>query len=139
MCSRRARFPRASSASRASLMSLIVLTYLLETPGSVEALAEKIASDQSTGTFVPVPGETEALKNRVAARVLEVRSLPPAPVPSLPQEGAGPYNRAEADIGFPFEAIGTDLAALMTIAIGGAFSIRGLTGIRVTGMKLPEE
>ncbi len=120
-------------------MSLIVLTYLLETPGSVEALAAKIASDQSTGTFVPVPGETEELKNRVAARVLAVRPLPPLTVPSLPQEGAGPYNRGEADIGFPFEAIGTDLSALMTIAIGGAFSIRGMTGIRVIAMKLPEE
>jgi ribulose 1,5-bisphosphate carboxylase large subunit-like protein len=120
-------------------LSLIVLTYLLETSGSVEQLAAKIASDQSTGTFVPVPGETEELKNRVAARVLDVRSLPPTTTPSFPQDGAGPYNRGEADIGFPFDAIGTDLAALMTIAIGGAYSIRGLTGIRVIGMKLPEE
>ncbi|WP_395018864.1 3-oxo-isoapionate-4-phosphate decarboxylase OiaX [Dongia sp.] len=120
-------------------MSLIVLTYLLETPGSVEALAAKIASDQSTGTFVPVPGETEELKNRVAARVLDLRPLPPVTMPSLPQQGSGPYNRGEADIGFPFEAIGTDLSALMTIAIGGAFSIRGLTGIRIVGLKLPEE
>jgi ribulose-bisphosphate carboxylase large chain len=120
-------------------MSLIVLTYLLETQGSVEALAAKIASDQSTGTFVPVPGETEELKNRVAARVLDIRKLPSAAAPSFPQEAAGPVNRAEATIGFPFEAIGTDLSALMTIAIGGAFSIRGLTGIRIIGMKLPEE
>jgi ribulose-bisphosphate carboxylase large chain len=120
-------------------LSLIVLTYLLETPGRVEALAAKIASDQSTGTFVPVPGETEELKNRVAARVLAIRHMEPVAVPSLPQAVPGPYNRAEAEIGFPFEAIGTDLSALMTIAIGGAYSIRGLSGIRVTGMKLPEE
>jgi 3-oxoisoapionate-4-phosphate decarboxylase len=121
-------------------LSLIVLTYLLETPGSVEKLAAKIASDQSTGTFVPVPGETEELKNRVAARVLAVRPLSPVTVPSLPQDGSsGPYNRAEVDIGFPFDAIGTDLSALMTIAIGGTYSIRGLSGIRVTAMKLPEE
>ncbi len=119
---------------------MIVLTYLIETAGSVEALAAKIASDQSTGTFVPIPGETEELKNRVAARVLDVRPLPPATVPSLPQpEPGGLCNRAEADVGFPFEAIGTDLSALMTIAIGGAYSIRGLSGIRVVGMKLPEE
>ncbi|MGO8658071.1 ribulose 1,5-bisphosphate carboxylase, partial [Rhizobium ruizarguesonis] len=45
---------------------MITLTYRIETPGSVEAMAEKIASDQSTGTFVPVPGETEELKSRVA-------------------------------------------------------------------------
>ncbi len=119
---------------------MIVITYLLETPGSVEALAAKIASDQSTGTFVPVPGETEELKNRAAARVLAIRPMDPVPVPSLPQDGlAGPFNRAEADIGFPFDAVGTDLSALMTIAIGGAYSIRGLSGIRVVGMKLPDE
>jgi len=43
----------------------IVVTYRIETPGSVEKLAAKIASDQSTGTFVPLPGETPELKARV--------------------------------------------------------------------------
>jgi ribulose-bisphosphate carboxylase large chain len=119
--------------------SMIRLTYLIETEGSPEKLAAKIASDQSTGTFVAVPGETEELKARVAARVVAVRPLPPAEAPSFPAEGRGPFNRAEADIDFPFDAIGTDLAALMTIAIGGIYSIKGLSGIRVTGLKLPEE
>lgn len=64
---------RARGATVRSMM--ITLTYRIETPGSVEAMAEKIASDQSTGTFVPVPGETEELKSRVAARVLAIRSL----------------------------------------------------------------
>ena len=53
----------------------ITVTYRIETPGSVEAMADKIASDQSTGTFVQVPGETEELKSRVAARVVAVRPL----------------------------------------------------------------
>jgi ribulose-bisphosphate carboxylase large chain len=118
--------------------NVITLTYLIETAGSPEKLAAKIASDQSTGTFVPLPGETEELKNRAAARVVAIRPLPPVTVPSFPTEDAGPFNRAEADIAFPFDAIGTDLAALMTIAIGGVFSIKGFTGIRITGMKLPE-
>lgn len=118
--------------------TFITLTYLIETAGSPEKLAAKIASDQSTGTFVPLPGETEELKSRVAARVVNVRPLPPAVVPSLPTREAGPFNRGEADIAFPFDAIGTDLAALMTIAIGGIYSIKGLTGIRVIDMKLPE-
>ena len=118
--------------------SFITLTYLIETAGDPEALAAKIASDQSTGTFVAVPGETEDLKNRVAARVVALRSLPPVAVPSFPSGEPGPFHRAEADIAFPFEAIGTDLAALMTIAIGGVYSIRGFTGIRIVDMKLPE-
>src|SRR3989337_2576846 len=71
--------PRGSFASRTSM---IVLTYLIETPGSTEALAAKIASDQSTGTFVELPGETPELKSRVAARVLAVRQLEPTTTPS---------------------------------------------------------
>ncbi|MBG1232424.1 3-oxo-isoapionate-4-phosphate decarboxylase OiaX [Aestuariivirga litoralis] len=116
----------------------IRLTYLIETPGSPEKLAAKIASDQSTGTFVPLPGETEELKNRVAARVVAIRPLPPALVPSFPSDSTGPFNRAEADIDFPFDAIGTDLSALMTIAVGGLFAIKGFSGIRVVDMKLPD-
>ncbi|TPJ35353.1 3-oxo-isoapionate-4-phosphate decarboxylase OiaX [Mesorhizobium sp. B2-6-5] len=118
---------------------MITLTYRIETAGSIESLAAKIASDQSTGTFVALPGETEELKARVAARVLAIRHLPDAAQPSLPGSGNGPFRRADVDIAFPFDAIGTDLAALMTIAIGGTYSIKGLTGIRVIDMKLPEQ
>jgi 3-oxoisoapionate-4-phosphate decarboxylase len=118
---------------------MITLTYRIETPGSIEALAAKIASDQSTGTFVALPGETEELKARVAAHVLEIRHLPDAEQPSIPDAGPGPFKRADVDIAFPFDAIGTDLAALMTITIGGTYSIRGFSGIRVVDMKLPEE
>ncbi|OAP38503.1 ribulose 1,5-bisphosphate carboxylase [Sinorhizobium glycinis] len=116
----------------------VVMTYLIECDGDPRSFASKIASDQSTGTFVDLPGETPELKARVAARVLDVRELPPISVPSIPQNASGPsYRRAEADIAFPIEAIGDDLSALMTITIGGVFSIRGFTGIRVLRMQLP--
>jgi 3-oxoisoapionate-4-phosphate decarboxylase len=119
------------------MTEFVTLTYLIETAGNPEKLAAKIASDQSTGTFVPVPGETEELKNRVAARVIAMRPLSAVATPSYPTSESGPFNRAEADIAFPLDAIGTDLAALMTIAIGGVYSIKGFTGIRITNMKLP--
>ncbi len=120
----------------------IVLTYRIETPGSVEKMATKIASDQSTGTFVPLPGETPELKARVAAEVLAVRTLEPVAEPAFGRShddlrDAGPFQCGEADIAFPIEAIGPDLAALMTIAIGGTYSIKGFSGIRVTGLTLP--
>ena len=119
--------------------SFIKLTYRIETAGNIEAMAAKIASDQSTGTFVPLAAETEELKNRVAARVVAIRNLPPAIKPSFPTDESGPFHHADIDIDFPFDAIGTDLSALMTIAIGGVYSIKGLSGIRIVGMKLPEE
>jgi 3-oxoisoapionate-4-phosphate decarboxylase len=117
---------------------MIKLTYRIETPGSVEGMAAKIASDQSTGTFVSVPGETEELKARVAARVVAIRHLPDVSQPSWPETSAGVIHRAEADIEFPLDAIGTDLSALMTIAIGGVYSIKGMTGVRIVDMTLPE-
>jgi 3-oxoisoapionate-4-phosphate decarboxylase len=126
---------------RSMSQSFIKITYRIETAGDVAALAAKIASDQSTGTFVAVPGETPELKARVAARVGDVRMLEPVATPSLPDTAPGNarYSRGEADIEFPFEAIGTDLAALMTIAIGGVYSIKGFSGIRIVDMKLPSE
>ena len=118
---------------------MIIVTYRIETAGSIEAMAEKIASDQSTGTFVPVPGETPELKQRVAARVLSIRPLADAERPSWPEwDGKAPIRRADVEIGFPLEAVGTDLSALMTIAVGGIFSIKGFTGLRVVDLKLPE-
>src|SRR4051794_16221752 len=116
----------------------IRLRYLIETPGDPVALAAKIASDQSTGTFVALPGETPELKARVAARVVAVEALAPASSPSIPDGSAGPFNRAVATIEFPLDAVGTDLSAVMTIAIGGVYSIRGVTGIRIVGLELPE-
>ena len=115
------------------------MTYRIETPDDPHAMAAKIASDQSTGTFVALAQETASLKARAAARVLEVKDFPEQEFSSIPQEvGNGKrFRRAEAIIDFPIDAVGTDLAALMTIALGGVYSIKGFSGIRVVGMELP--
>src|SRR5688572_28981015 len=123
---------------RQSTKDVIRLTYRIETEGHIEKLADKIASDQSTGTFVDLPEETEELKNRVAARVTAIRHLEPQAIPSIPDGATGPFKRADVDIDFPLAAIGTDLSALMTIAIGGVYSIKGLSGVRVVDMTLPD-
>ena len=89
---------------------MITLTYRIETPGSIEALAAKIASDQSTGTFVALPGETEELKARVAARVLAIRHLPDARAAlASPRPATGRSTAPMSTSRFPFDAIGTDL------------------------------
>src|SRR5450432_2561720 len=122
--------------------SLIRLTYRIETAADLAALAAKIASDQSTGTFVAVPGETPELKARVAAEVVALRHLEPTTTPSFPDQNASGetlYARSEADIEFPLDAVGTDLAALTTIAIGGVYSIKGFSGVRIVDMHLPAE
>ena len=120
----------------------ITVTYRIESAGNIEALAAKIASDQSTGTFVDLPNETADLKARCAARVAAIRPLAPSRTPGFPQAAEGlageaHFNRADVDIAFPLDVIGTDIAALTTIALGGVFSIKGLAGIRIVGLQLP--
>ncbi|MEP0324016.1 3-oxo-isoapionate-4-phosphate decarboxylase OiaX [Bauldia litoralis] len=117
---------------------MIRVTYRIETGGDPEAIATKIAADQSTGTFTELPGETEAVRARCAAGVESLTMLEPAATPSLPDpDGRGPYHRADAVVAFPLEAVGTDIAALMTIMINGVFAVRGVTGIRVMDIDLP--
>lgn len=118
---------------------VIRVTYRIETSGDIGALAAKIASDQSTGTFTELPGETEEVRARCAARVESINDLTPHDVPSVPDaDGTGPYNRADVVIAYPLDAVGTDIAALMTITIGGVYAVRGLTGIRVMDIDLPQ-
>lgn len=117
----------------------IRVTYRLETSGDIQALAAKIASDQSTGTFTELPGETEEVRARCAARVESITPLEPFKTPSIPDpDGDGPYNRADVVVAFPLEAIGTDIAALMTITVGGVFAVKGLSGVRVMDIDLPQ-
>ncbi len=118
----------------------IRVRYRIEAAGDIAGIAAKIAADQSTGTFTELPGETEAVRARCAARVEEITALDPLAIPSLPADtGEGPFNRADVTVSFPFEAIGTDIAALLTIAIHGVFAIRGVSGIRVMDIELPSE
>ena len=59
--------------------------YLLETPAEPQRVAEFMAGEQSSGTFLAVPGETAELKARVAARVTRLDVLEEvAGGPSLP-------------------------------------------------------
>jgi 3-oxoisoapionate-4-phosphate decarboxylase len=121
------------------LTSHIRVTYRLETSGNIEALASKIASDQSTGTFTELPGETADVRARCAASVVKITPLSSSTTPSIPDPSPGPFNRADVEIAYPLEAVGTDIAALMTITIGGVFAVRGLTGVRVMDIDFPSE
>ena len=49
------------------MTSTITATYELDTAIAPERAADIIAGEQSSGTFVAIPGEDEALKARAAA------------------------------------------------------------------------
>ena len=49
--------------------------YLIESPIDPRRAAETMAGEQSSGTFVAVPGETPELKQRAAARLEKIELL----------------------------------------------------------------
>ena len=54
----------SESPSFAGVGEAITATYYIETPFAPEQAAAVLAGEQSSGTFVAVPGETEELKQR---------------------------------------------------------------------------
>jgi len=114
--------------------------YLIETPGDPQLAAEIMAGEQSSGTFVAIPGETPELKARAAARVEALEVIGKAAVPSLP--GAAPIGpegarRAHVTLSWPIDNIGPDLPNLMSTVAGNLFELHQFSGLRLLDIRLP--
>ncbi|RVU14395.1 ribulose-bisphosphate carboxylase large subunit family protein [Methylobacterium oryzihabitans] len=114
--------------------------YLLETPGDPRRTAETMAGEQSSGTFVPVPGETPELKARSAARVERLDLLDEAPGPTLPSAGGrdGPVRRARVTLSWPMDNLGPSLPNLLATVAGNLFELKPVTGLRLLDIRLPQ-
>ena len=117
--------------------------YLLETPLDPAQVAEVLAGEQSSGTFVRVAGETDALRQRSRASVDEVEELDAASAPSLPnawlerQGRTGPWRRARVTVSFPTANIGTNLPTLAATVAGNLFDLGEATGVRLERLHVP--
>lgn len=125
--------------AKAAKMDRISATYLIETPLPVEQAADSLAGEQSYGTFVVVPGETEALKHRFGARVEKIRSLGTVSQPSLPgcRFTEGPFERAEIVVSWPHENAGFNLPALISIIQGNLYELSQFSGLKLLDLELP--
>lgn len=118
-------------------------TYLIETPLDPARVAEVLAGEQSSGTFVRVPGESEALLARSRATVAALEELEPLPAPSLPsawlarQGVAGPWRRARIAVDFPLANLGRNLPTLWATVAGNLFDLGETTGLRLERLDLP--
>jgi len=123
----------------------ILATYQIETPHPVEYAATVMAGEQSTGTFIRVPGETEALKERFGARVEEIRELGSVETPTLPHSkpprapaGSHRYRRARVVLSFPLENMGPSLPNLLSTVAGNLYELREFSGLRLMDLDLPQ-
>ena len=113
-------------------------TYWLETGDDPRRAVEVIAGEQSSGTFVALPGETPELKARAGARIERLEVLETVSQPSLPVRTASPrYTRCSLELSWPIENLGPSLPNLMSTIAGNLFELRQVSGLRITGLRLP--
>jgi ribulose-bisphosphate carboxylase large chain len=117
----------------------ILATYFFETPGELEWAASALAGEQSTGTFVPIPGETPELHERHGARVIELEDLGAVSSPTL--SGSSPrgerFHRGRMTVAFPIENMGWALPNLMATIAGNLFELNQFSGIRLEDVHFP--
>ena len=120
-------------------------TYLIETPLDPAKVAEILAGEQSSGTFVRVAGESDALRARSRATVDSIEALEPLAAPSLPSawlarhHPAGPWQRARIRVSFPLANIGRNLPTLWATLAGNLYDIGETTGVRLEHVEIPPE
>lgn len=122
-----------------------VARYLIETPFALDHAAEVLAGEQSSGTFVRVAGETDALRARARATVLSIEPQDDAPKPSLPNDFLrrrgvnGPYRRGVITVAFPIGNVGANLPTLAATAAGNIYDLGEMTGVRLLSLELPPD
>jgi ribulose-bisphosphate carboxylase large chain len=116
--------------------------YFVESSVSSEKVAQVIAGEQSCGTFLALPGETDELKERSRARVTRIEPLAPALQPTLPsahvdrRPHGGVFHRAEIDIAFPVANVGANLSSLLATVAGNLYELGEVTGLRLLDLDL---
>jgi ribulose-bisphosphate carboxylase large chain len=117
--------------------------YWIETTYPLEHAAEIMAGEQSTGTFLRVPGETDELRQAHAARIEDIRELEPATAPSLPRAGAPNscplYRRATVSLSWPLSNMGPSLPNVMATVAGNLFELKPFSGLKLLDIAFPSE
>src|ERR1700691_5355468 len=129
----------ATGGSGPQAAERVLARYLVETPLAVEEAARVLAGEQSSGTFVPVPGETAELKQRHEARVEKIAELGSVEAPSLPGcRGHGPFRRAEVTLSWSLDNMGYNLPTLVSTLEGNLYELAQFSGIKLMDLEVPE-
>ncbi len=125
-------------------MTRVTATYEIETAFPLQQAAETMAGEQSTGTFVRVPGETDELREAHAARVEQLVELGEVSAASLPGSGVpknwdGKRRRARVTLAWPVSNMGLSLPNLLATINGNLSELKAFSGLRLVDVSLPPE
>jgi len=112
-----------------------IATYLASFPRSVPVpqLAPALAIEQSTGTWVPVPGETPEVRRNYVAKVIGCYEVPDYEF-MLPKDVE--FRDYVIQIAFPVVNFGSQIPMMMTTIVGN-ISMAGR--LKVLDIRFPEE
>lgn len=115
--------------------SFVIGTYLASFPKDVPVprLAPALAIEQSTGTWVPVPGETPEVRRKHVAKVIGVYEIPDLEFSVPPSIESRDY---VIQIAFPQVNIGEQIPMLLTTIVGN-ISMGGR--IKLIDVRLPRK
>lgn len=123
----------------------VLATYYIETPYSLEHAASVMAGEQSTGTFISVPGETAEIKDLYGAKIVSITELGSVDQPTLPGyklpkgvESAERFHRGEVVLSFPFHNFGASIPNLLATVAGNLYELREFSGLRLMDLELPQ-
>lgn len=122
----------------------VTATYEIETAFPLDQAAATMAGEQSTGTFVRVPGETDELREAHAARVEQLTELGEVETPSLPGAGTpkhwdGKRRRARVTLSWPISNFGLSLPNLFATINGNLSELKAFSGLRLVDVTLPPD
>ncbi|HEY4381944.1 MAG TPA: ribulose-bisphosphate carboxylase large subunit family protein [Acidobacteriaceae bacterium] len=120
----------------------IYARYWIETAFPLAQAAATMAGEQSTGTFLRVPGESDELRERFAAKVESIEEGEPAAEPSLPGAGVpkewdGVRRTAEVVLSWPLHNIGPSLPNLLATVAGNLSELNPFSGLKLLDVTLP--
>lgn len=103
-----------------------------------------MAGEQSTGTFIRVPGESDELRELHGANVESIVELDSVSQPSLPGAGlpkklTGPplYRRARVTLSWPLSSMGPSLPNLIATVAGNLFELKPFSGLKLLDLTIP--
>lgn len=115
--------------------------YQLETALDPMSVAETIAGEQSSGTFIALPQENEELLNRASARVEDLQEIEVSTDPALPGSrvpNGAQIRRYSLTLSWPLANFGPSLPNLVATVAGNLFELQQVAGLKLLDIELPQ-